>query len=297
MLAGNMTRRRSRPIGVTLIALAFLWIWCCGTLFLPIISLAGGMSTFWRLSLGSMIHSEAWLSAISYVLDSVWFLLYVGYAIIGFGLWKLKNWARKSVLGITIFGVIAGLVVSLVLVRPMILGISVVGLAVVEFGWLGWYLMRPRVRYAFGAWNRFSSAGEWIEPPGLSTRGRLGIGTLAAASLVVLFVIPLFFAVEAMMRSSDAYKLTLGTAQASPCVTAALGSPIEPGWMMGGSITESSVQGAAELRIPVKGPKGKGSLDVEAKKIKGNWRIDSLVFRHGAVRSSIVPAESNQACQ
>ncbi len=243
-----------------------------------------------------MIHTKAWLNTISYVLNSVWFLLYVLYAVIGFGLWKLKNWARKSVIGIVIVGVIAAIVVSLVFVRPIILSISVIGMAVVEFGWLGWYLMRPRVRYAFGNWNRYDSAGEWIEPPGLSKLGKLGIGTLAAASVVVLFMVPLFFAVDAMMRSSDAYKLTLNTAQASPCVTDALGSPLEPGWITGG-ITESSIEGSAEFSIPVKGPKGKGNLDVQAKKLNGNWRIDTLVFTHGAVHSSIVPYESNQACQ
>ena len=174
-----MPHKLKRPIGVTLIALAFLWIGCCGTLFLPIIGLTGEMSALWRLSFGSIIHSEAWLKTISYVLDSVWFLLYVVYAVIGFGLWKLKNWARKSVLGIAILGVIGGLIASLVFVRPIALGISVIGMAVVEFGWLGWYLMRPRIRYAFGAWNRYSSAGEWIEPPGLSTRGKLGVSAQA----------------------------------------------------------------------------------------------------------------------
>jgi len=240
---------------------------------------------------------QPWLKAISYALDCVLFLLYVAYAFIGFGLWKLRNWARKGVLGITIFGALAVLIVSLVFVKPIILGISVIGLAVIEFGWIGWYLMRPRVQYAFGAWSRYSSSGEWIEPPGLSKRGRLGIVTLAAASFVVFFVVPLFFAVGAMMRSSDAYKLTLNTAQASPCVTNTLGVPLEPGWMMGGSITESSIEGSAELSIPVKGPKGKGSLDVQAKKLNGNWRIDSLIFTHGTVRSSIVPSKSNQACQ
>ena len=297
MLAGNMNPKRNRPIGITLIALAFLWIGCCGTLFLPIIGLTGGMSSLWRLALGSVIHSEPWLRTVSYVLNSVWFLLYVVYAVIGFGLWKLKNWARKSVLGIAIVGVTAGLVVSIVFVRPITVAISVIGIAVVEFGWLSWYLMRPRVRYAFGVWNRYSSAGEWIEPPGLSKRGKLGIGMLAATSVVVLFVIPLSFGVDAMMRSSDAYKLTMNTAKASPCVTNTLGSPLEPGWMMGGSITESSIEGSAELSIPVRGPKGKGSLDAQAKKLNGNWRIDSLDFTHGAVRSRIVPSESNQTCQ
>ena len=296
IIAGSMNPKRNRPIGVTLIALAFLWIGCCATLFLPIIGLTGGMSSLWRFALGSMIHSEAWLNTISYVLNSVWFLLYVVYAVIGFGLWKLKNWARKSVLCIAIVGVIAALVVSLVFVRPIILGISVTGLAVAQFGWLSWYFMRPRVRYAFGDWNRYSPTGEWIEPPGLSKRGKVGIGMLAATSLFVLFVIPLFFAIDAEMRNSDAYKLTMNTAQASPCVTSILGSPLKPGWMMTGGMQESSIEGSADLNIPVRGPKGKGNLDVQAKKLNGNWRIDSLVFTHGAVGSNIVPSESNQAC-
>jgi hypothetical protein len=291
----NPTLRR--PIGVTLIALGFLWIGCFGTFFLPVIGMTGGMSSLWRLALGPVIHSETWLRTLSYVLDCVWFLFYVAYAIIGFGLWQLKNWARKSVLGIAVVGVGGGLVVSLAFARPIILAISVLGILVVEFGWLSWYLMRPRVRYAFGAWNRYGSAGESIEPPGLSKRGKLGIGTLAATSIVVLFVIPLSFGIDAEMRSSGAYKLAMNTAQASPCIANALGSPLEPGWMMGGSITESSIDGSADLTIPVRGPKGKGSLDVQAKKLSGNWKIDSLVFKHEADRFSIVPSESIQGCQ
>jgi hypothetical protein len=67
--------------------------------------------------------------------------------------------------------------------------------------------------------------------------------------------------------------------------------------MIEGNITESDDKGSAELSIPIRGPKGKGKLDVEARKFKGAWRIDSLVFTHGAARSSIIPSESNQTCQ
>lgn len=179
----------------------------------------------------------------------------------------------------------------------MILGISAIGMAFVEFGWLGFYLLRPRVGYAFGAWNRYTPAGEWIEPPGLSKRGKVGIGTLVVVSLFVLFVVPLFVGVGSIMRSSDAYNLAMSTAQASPCVASALGSPLEPGWMIEGNIDQSSIKGSAELSIQVRGPKGKGNLNVEAKKQDGTWRIDSLVFTHGAIRSSIVPTESNSACR
>jgi hypothetical protein len=292
-----MHSKFERPFGVTLIAIGILWIGCLGTLLFPFTCLTGGLSALWSLVLGSTSHSQPWFKAISYVLDGVLFLFYVSYAVIGFGLWKLKNWARKGVLCIATLGAVGALIVSLVFVRPLALGISVIGLAVIEFGGLGWYFMRPRVQYAFGAWRRYSSAGEWIEPPGLSRQGKLGIGALAAASLVVLFVIPLYFGIEEIMRSSDAYRLMVDMARASPCVTAVLGSQLEPGWAMQGNIHESSVEGSADLSIPVKGPKGKGDLEVQATKLKGGWRIDSLVFAHDSIRSNIVPSESNQACR
>jgi hypothetical protein len=291
-----MIPKRNRPVGVTLIALAFLWIGCCGTVFPPIIGLTGGMNATWHTALGSMIHSEASLNVISHALDYVLFLLYIAYAVIGFGLWKLKNWARRSLLGIAIFGVVATLVVSFVFVRPIAFGVALVGMAFVEFGWLALYLMRPRVRYAFGAWNRYSLAGEWIEPPGLSRRRRVSIGLLVPASLIALFGVPLYIGVDAELRDSDAYKLTMYTAETSPCVTNALGSPLEAGWIFAGGIEESSDEGSANIRIPIRGPRGKGNLDVQANKLNGNWRIDSLVFTHGAVRFGIVPSESNQVC-
>ena len=292
-----MNSKQKRPIGVTLIALAFLWIGCCGSVFLPIIALMGGTSAMWRLAIGSMIHSEVWLKVIAHSLDCIWFALYAAYAVIGFGLWKLKNWARKSVLAIAAIGAVLGVIVVLVFVRPVRMALSSFGCMLFYFGWIAWYLMRPRVRYAFGAWSRYSPAGEWIQPSGLSARKKLGIAVLVPASLVVLFVIPLFFAVGSIMRASDDYKLTMSTAQASPCVVNAIGSPLESGWMMTGSTQESSIEGSADLSIPVRGPKGRGSLEVQAKKLNGNWRIDSLVFSHGVVHFNIVPPESNQACQ
>lgn len=295
ILACNMNSARRRPIGVTLIALMFLWIGCFGTLVFPLVELSGGASVFWSQVLGSRIQSVTWIKALSYALDCLWFSLYVIYAVIGFGLWKLKNWARQSVLAISAAGVIAGIVVSFVFVRPILLGICVLGGIAVEFGWIAWYLLRPRVRYAFGAWNRYSVTGEWIEPPGLSKRGKQGVGILAVTSIGLLAVPPIF-AVDAMMKNSDAYKLTMSTAQASPCVVRSLGSPIETGWLMTGGIEESDAKGSANLSIPVSGPKGKGNLHVQAKKLDGSWRINSLVFTHGTNRSNIIPSESTHDC-
>lgn len=275
----------------------FLWIGCVGILVFPIIELSGGTGLLWNHIFGLRAHSPAGMKAISLALDGIWFSFYVVYAVIGFGLWKLRNWARQGVLAIIAIGVTAGIVVSFVLVRPVFLAISALGGVAVEFGWIAWYLARPRVRYAFGAWNRYSAAGEWIEPPGLSKRQKRVVGILAVASVGLLFVVPLFFGITAMMKSSGAYKLTMSTAQASPCVVSSLGSPLEPGWLMTGGIEESDAEGSANLSIPVSGPKGKGSLDVQAEKVGGNWRINSLIFTHGASRSNLIPLESTHDCK
>jgi hypothetical protein len=291
-----MNNARRRPIGVTLIALMFLWIGCFGTLVFPIFELSGSTSVFWSHILGLKIQSATWIKAISYALDGLWFSLYIVYVVIGFGLWKLKNWARKSVIILSLLAIAAAFVVSAAFVRPILMASCAIGAALVECGWIAWYLMRPRVQYAFGAWNRYSPAGDWVEPPGLSKRGKVGVGALVVTSGFVLFVIPLFILVESEMRSSEAYKLTMHTAQASPCVLNALGSPLETGYMLSGSISESSTEGSAQLDIPVKGPKGKGELDMEAKKFHGIWKLDSLVFTHGVSRSVLVPSDSSSAC-
>jgi hypothetical protein len=267
-----MTNNRKRPIGVMLIALGFLWNGCIGTIFLPF-ALAGGISA----------------------IDCALFLVCVVCALVGFGLWKLKNWARKSVLGLAIFWAIASVTTSFIYWKAMFL--TMLGGTLVSVGWLAWYLMRPRVQFAFGVWNRLSPAGEWVDPPGLSKRGRLSIGILAGITFFFAFAVPLVVAVEAQMRSSGAYQLTMKTAQASPCVIQALGSPLESHGMITGTIQESSVKGSAELSIPLKGPLGKGNLNVEAKKLNGAWRIDSLIFTHGTGGLSLIPIQSGRPCE
>lgn len=292
-----MNPNQQRPVGVTLIALAFLWIGIGGAIVFPIIILTGGMDPMWHPELESIIHSSTQLKVLSRALDIALYAVYIAYAVIGFGLWKLKNWARKCVLGICLFGVLAALIIPPAFKMSVLMSICVIGMAATELGWMGWYLMRPRVQNAFGAWKRYTPDGEWIQPPRLSTRRRLVAGAVFAGLLVILFIIPLSAEVNELMKDSGAFELTMSTAQASPCVSGILGSPLETGWMISGNITESTTDGSADLSIPVKGPKGKGTLDVQANKPKGDWRIESLVFKHGSSRSIIIPSDSNGDCR
>lgn len=80
-----------------------------------------------------------------------------------------------------------------------------------------------------------------------------------------------------MMRNNDAYRVALAQARADRTLLAVLGTPIEPGWWMTGSIgTRGDGSGEAQLQIPVHGPRGEATLYVLAMQRKGVWRFSEL---------------------
>ena len=98
-------------------------------------------------------------------------------------------------------------------------------------------------------------------------------------AMVVLFVGVFALAasfVMGLMKSSGAYKEGLARAKAYPAVQAALGAPIEDGFFVTGSISTSGSSGAADLAIPISGPKGKATLCVVASESAGQWSFSTL---------------------
>lgn len=103
----------------------------------------------------------------------------------------------------------------------------------------------------------------------------LGCGVLFAGFIALIVFI--FFVVGSAMRSSDPYKTALQRAQNDPRVTAALGSPIKPGFFVQGSInTDANGTGNADLTVPISGPKGKGHLHVVGTKSGGTWSYSTM---------------------
>ena len=82
-----------------------------------------------------------------------------------------------------------------------------------------------------------------------------------------------------MLKSSDPYKHAIAQAQSHPQVTAALGTPVEPTFFVGGTVNVNGNSGNAELVIPIKGPKGAGTLFVTATKSGGVWTYQTLDFQ------------------
>jgi hypothetical protein len=81
------------------------------------------------------------------------------------------------------------------------------------------------------------------------------------------------------LKSSDAYEGALARTRSAPAVIAVLGTPIEAGYFVTGTIHVSGPTGLAELAIPVSGPRGRATVYVEAAKRLGDWHFDHLVVQ------------------
>ena len=116
--------------------------------------------------------------------------------------------------------------------------------------------------------NWFGRNWKWAAPT----------GCLLLVLLVGAFISAIFFFVFSMMKSNDAYQHSLETARANPAVVAALGQPIEDGWLVTGNFEESGGAGQAQFSIPLSGPKGSGTLYVEARKSAGQWDYSTMAL-------------------
>ncbi|MCD9027276.1 cytochrome c oxidase assembly factor 1 family protein [Luteimonas sp. BDR2-5] len=91
----------------------------------------------------------------------------------------------------------------------------------------------------------------------------------------------LVLGVRTSMRSSEVYTGAVAQARAHPGVIAALGEPIEEGFMPFGSVDKSSSDGGsgkADLMITLIGPKGRGMLSVDASRSQRQWTYRNLLF-------------------
>ncbi len=110
------------------------------------------------------------------------------------------------------------------------------------------------------------------------------MGALALFAAFIMLIVTILFG---MIKSSDVYRDALATARANPAVVQALGSPIEAGIFVMGSISVSGSSGQADLAIPISGPKGKGTIYAVASKFAGKWTFSKLVVEIKATKEII----------
>ena len=115
--------------------------------------------------------------------------------------------------------------------------------------------------------NWWSRNWKWVVPTGCLTI------LLACGGFVTL----IFSVVLGSLKSSDVYKEAVAKAQTNSQVTAALGTPIKPGFWVSGNISVNNSSGNADLSIPISGPQGKGTIYVTATKSAGKWNYATMV--------------------
>lgn len=103
------------------------------------------------------------------------------------------------------------------------------------------------------------------------------VGCLGTLVLFAGFIVLIMYFVFGMMKSSDAYNVAVAKARAHTLVKESIGTPIEEGVFITGSINASGPSGQASLSIPISGPNGEGTIFVEAEKSAGLWTFSTLV--------------------
>lgn len=105
------------------------------------------------------------------------------------------------------------------------------------------------------------------------------LASLAGVFALLLFVAGLVFWVLSMIRDSTVTRLAMAYAKQDTVIQQKLGTPIELGWLMSGSIQTSGSSGRARLALPLRGPKGSGVLYALADREGGEWRFSTLVMK------------------
>ena len=99
---------------------------------------------------------------------------------------------------------------------------------------------------------------------------------IGCLTLIAAFVAGITAVVFASLKSSAPYAEALERARTSPAVVDALGEPVVTRWWVAGSIQVTDQSGRAQLALPIRGPRGKGMVLLEADKRDGAWRYSLL---------------------
>lgn len=94
--------------------------------------------------------------------------------------------------------------------------------------------------------------------------------------MVVGFVAAIVFFAFGAIKSSEVFEQAINKTRSNPAVVSELGEPIEPGWLVSGTIKVNNSSGSADLSIPVSGPKKSGTVYVVAAKKLGKWNFSAL---------------------
>jgi len=100
-------------------------------------------------------------------------------------------------------------------------------------------------------------------------------GCLTLLLLAALFIGGIFYEVTSVLKDSEAYKESMIAVENNKFVIEKLGSPLETDGMVSGTVTSHNDVRACDVQVPLKGPKGKGTLFVVGEK-RGTWNYSEM---------------------
>ncbi len=119
-------------------------------------------------------------------------------------------------------------------------------------------------------------------PPQKSSGGcwkALAVGCGIIMVLGVAAIICLFVFVFSVIKRSDVYREAYTRSTNDPRVIAALGTPIERGWWVLGSVHLNNDTGTADIDFPISGPKGNARVHAAASRGSDAWKYSAIVVR------------------
>jgi hypothetical protein len=108
---------------------------------------------------------------------------------------------------------------------------------------------------------------KWVVPVG---------GCMSLIVLFVMFVGSIFYGVTTALEESQPYEYALEKINQDEVLTQQLGSPIEKDGMIQGSYNYSNGDKTADMKIPISGPNGSGTLIVQATGEDDNWTYNVI---------------------
>jgi hypothetical protein len=102
---------------------------------------------------------------------------------------------------------------------------------------------------------------------------------LLIVALLVAAVLAVVGLVMWSIRQSDVYRMAMERVRQDPAVVQRLGSPIESGWIVSGSMNIEGDSGTANFTIPIHGPRASAKVYLDARKTMGEWTFNSLVVK------------------
>lgn len=111
----------------------------------------------------------------------------------------------------------------------------------------------------------FGRNWKWFVPTGCLTV--LLLGALLLFGLIGLGI----KGVSGLMSGSEPVRHAMALAKANPEVQAAFGQPLETGTGFRGSLSTENDSGAADLSLPIKGPKGSGRIYIKGTREADRW--------------------------